>query len=136
MEQKRVSFGALRCAGSKKGSLSEPCVTQEAKKGLFRGPAQRMEQKRVSFGALRYAGGKKGSLSEPCVTQEAKKGLFRALRYARSKKGSLSEPCVAHGAKKGLFWSPALRMEQKRVSFGALRNAGSKRHCILVEDVN
>ena len=58
----RVPFGALRNAGSKKGSLFGPCVAQEAKKGLFR--------------ALRNAGSKKGSLSGLCVAQEAKKGLF------------------------------------------------------------
>ena len=31
-KQKRVSFGALRYAGSKKGRLSESCVTHGAKK--------------------------------------------------------------------------------------------------------
>ena len=35
-EQKRVSFGALRNAGSKKGSLSESCATQGVKNSAFR----------------------------------------------------------------------------------------------------
>ena len=72
----RVSFRALRYAGSKKGSLLGPCVTQEAKKGLFRRPALRRKQKKGLFRALRCAGSKKGSLSGPCVAQEAKKGHF------------------------------------------------------------
>ena len=107
-KQNRVSFGALRNAGRKTGSLSEPCAMQGAKQGLFWSPAQRREQKRVSFGALRNAGSKKGSLLGPCATQGAKKGVFRGLAKSR---------------------------EQKRVSFGALRNAGSKTGSICLSPV-
>ena len=62
-KQKRASFGVLRYARSKKGRLSESCVTHGAKKGVFRSPALRTEQKRVSFGALRYARSKKSMAS-------------------------------------------------------------------------
>ncbi|ETK07290.1 hypothetical protein T231_18235 [Tannerella sp. oral taxon BU063 isolate Cell 6/7/9] len=102
-------FGLRR---TEKHRLSEPCVAQEAKKGLFRNPAQRREQKRVSFGALRNAGSKKGSLSAPAQRMEQKRVSFGALRYAGSKKGSLS--------------GPALRREQKRVSFGLCVAQGAK----------
>ena len=105
--------GLARRANSKMRVSFGPCVAQEAKKGLFSGPALRRKQKRVSFGALRYAGSKKGSLSGPALRRKQKRVSFRALRYAGSKKGSLS--------------GPALRRKQKRVSFRALRYAGSKK---------
>ena len=73
--RKALHFGALRNAGSKKGCLLEPCVTQEAKKGVFRSPALRREQKRVSFGALRNAGGKKRVSFGPCVAQYAPQNI-------------------------------------------------------------
>ena len=41
--------------------------------------------------------------------------------------GRLSEPCTTRGAKKTLVLVPAQRRKQKRPSFRALRNAGSKK---------
>ena len=99
--------------GQKHG-LSESCVTQEAKKGVFRSPALRRKQKR-------------GLFRSPALRRKQKRASFGVLRYARSKKGRLSKPCVTHGAKKGVFRSPALRTEQKRASFRALRYARSKK---------
>ena len=130
MSPQRPFFGALRCAGSKKGVSFRPCVAQEAKRGSLFGPALRRKQKGGLFSALRCAGSKKGVSFRPCVAQEAKKGslfgpalrrkqkggLFSTLRCAGSKKGVSFRPCVAQEAKRGSLFDPALRRKQKSLS--------------------